>query len=152
TELDDATTFERLALATGFPLLPNPATVAQASLDLRSPNRGVTLGAMAVENLGAQARQDVIDQLRPLFFGAAWKVLALVLEFAFFADGHRPQASGRWRIDEKQKLARRHRGKCPPWMALPDLWARICALYEETAEARHCLVHRRITISPAGDM
>lgn len=32
TELDDATAFERFALATGFPLLPIPATVAQACL------------------------------------------------------------------------------------------------------------------------
>lgn len=36
--------------------------------------------------------------------------------------------------------------------AHPDLWERICALYAETAEARHCLVHRRVTFSPAGDM
>lgn len=151
-ELRDAMAFERLALAEGFPLLAVSATVAQASLDLRHPAPGATIGAMSIENLGAQARQDLIDRLRPLFFGAAWKVLDLVVELAFYADGLRPQTPGRWRIDEKQQLAKCHRGQCPPWPAHPDLWERICELYAETVEARHCLVHRRFALSPIGDM
>lgn len=153
SELSDATAFERYALATGFPLLPTPTSVAQASLDMRNPTREITIGVVSVEDLGAHARQDVIDQLRPLLFGAAWKVLDLVLEFAYFAEGHCPQTPGRWQIAEKQRLARRNcGGRQPPWMTHPDLWERICALYDATAEARHCLVHRRVSFSPAGDM
>jgi hypothetical protein len=148
-EFEDATAFERLALAEGFPLLAN--TVTNAMLNLRGAAEGTLVQVMVGGSLGGQARQELIDHLRPLFFGAAWKILDLLLEFAFYADGRRPKKAV-WTIEEKKVYANRHCGQCSPWLVHHDLWELICDIYVATVEARHSLVHRRFLLSPAGDM
>jgi hypothetical protein len=105
-EFEESTAFERLVLAEVFPLLATTNTVAQAALDLRG---GVTIDVKMLENLGPQARQDLIDRLRPLFFGAAWKILDLLVELGLHLDGLNPQ-HGTWPISAKKKYARQRRG------------------------------------------
>lgn len=150
-EFEEGTAFERLALAEGFPLLATTDTVARSTLDLRAGG-GATIGVVAIEDLGAQARQDLIDRLRPLFFGVAWKVLDLLAEFSLHLDGLRPQDGRTWTISEKQRYASQHRGQISPWSSHPALWERVCGVYASTVDARHALVHRRFLLSPAGDM
>src|SRR5918992_4157882 len=104
-ELEEATAFERFALAAGIPVIVIPDSVQRASLDLRGSGTGVTIGVLATENLGARARQDLLDQLRPLLFGAAWKVIDLVIELALFGHGLAPHGGREWKIREKQNHA-----------------------------------------------
>jgi hypothetical protein len=149
-DFEESTAFERLVLAEVFPLLATTNTVAQAALDLRGGG-GVTTDGMMLENLGTQARQDLIDRLRPLFFGAAWKILDLLVELGLHLDGLTPK-KGPWLISKKKTYARRRRGQCLPWISHQDLWERICDVYASTVEARHALVHRQFLLSSSGDM
>jgi hypothetical protein len=145
-EFEEATAFERLALAEGFPLL----ATANTTLDLRG-GRSAIVDVVCIEN-GAEARQHLIDRLRPLLFGAAWKVLDLLLELSLHLDGRRPNNGTTWTIAEKRSHASQHRGRSLPWTSHRDLWGRVCRVYCSTAEARHALVHRRFLLSQPGDM
>jgi hypothetical protein len=113
-DFDDSSAFERSALAAVFPLMPVPQSVARASVDLRAGRRGATIGIMAIDDLGDAARHALIDQLRPLCFGAAWKVLDLFFELALHSDGLSPKQPGKWTIAEKQGLVCKGHGQCNP--------------------------------------
>jgi hypothetical protein len=107
---------------------------------------------MAIDGLGDAARRALIDQLRPLCFGAAWKVLDLFFELALHSAGLSPKQPGKWTIIEKQTLVRQRRGQCNPLSRDADIWQRLCAIYDATVEGRHSLVHRRFSVSANGDM
>jgi hypothetical protein len=73
-------------------------------IDLRGGERGVVVGACITERLSAGDVNRLKDQLAPLLFGAAWKTIDLLLEFALSRAGLSP--SGRdWLIAEKKKHA-----------------------------------------------
>jgi len=150
TEFEEASIFERTVLASVFPLISTQAT--RASLDLRTSRATTTIAVSSVGDLGGAAREALINELRPLFFGAAWKVLDLLLELAFHQHGLAPTRPGKWTIAEKEAHAVSNLGSCPPISSDRDIWTRICALYANTVEARHCLVHRRFVLSSLGDM
>lgn len=151
TEFEDSSAFERNALAVVFPLFRHPSTVAPAVVDLRPGHEGATLGVIAIDDVGGPVRDEVIHQLRPLCFGAAWKTLDLLLEFSFHAEHLVPRAR-RWSFQEKQQHAQRGRGQCLPLSGDTAIWERLGALYANTLEARHSLVHRRFSLAPSGDM
>jgi hypothetical protein len=149
-EFEDASSFERTTLASVFPLISTQA--ASASLDLRTSHGPVTVDLSLGGDLGGGARQALINELRPLLFGAAWKVLDLLFELAFHQCGLAPKKTAKWDIAEKRAHATSNLGSCPPISSNPDIWMRLCALYANTVEARHCLVHRRFVLSSSGDM
>jgi hypothetical protein len=151
-DFDNSSAFERSALAAVFPLIPVSQAVARASVDQRAGRRGATIGVMAIDDLGDAARHGLIDQLRPLCFGAAWKVLDLFFELALHSDSLSPKQPGKWTIAEKQTLVRQRRGQCNPLSHDADIWQRLCGVYDRTVEARHSLVHRRFSMSANGDM
>jgi len=139
----DATAFEGFALATVSPLVDPHA--ARGILDLRFNEVKVQLEGIEIG--GAAAREALIRNLRPLLFGAAWKILDLIVEYALNQAHARPSY---WRIDEKR--ARTRTGVVAPVPFDHDIWARLTALYAGTVEPRHCLIHRRFVFTPAGDM
>ena len=149
-EFDDASAFERFALATVFPLVG--ATSGSASLDLRSSPGNITVELTSVIGGRDSACRDLINDLRPLLFGAAWKVLDLILELALYQGGMRPMNNGKWSITEKQKHATAGAGSGLAVCADVEVWSRVTRLYAATVEARHCLVHRRFLLTSAGDM
>jgi len=150
TEFDDGSAFERSALAAVYPLLGT--NVSRASVDLRNNPASAHVHVFAVENLGEAARAALIDQLRPLLFGAAWKTLDLLFELAFHQANLAPQKSGRWTIAQKHAHAQANLGTLTPFSSDSGVWSRLCALYANTVEARHCLIHRSFQLNSAGDM
>lgn len=111
-DLLDACAFELTALSVVFPLI-DPGEAA-SRLDIRNSSDIVSTHAGFVDLYGPFGREEIGHQLRPLMFGAAWKVLDLVLEHAFVADGLQPKKPGVWNICEKQKHARAGRGEYKP--------------------------------------
>ena len=148
-EFEDSSAFERSALDSVYPLLgTNPRGSIIELRDLESPH----VYATVTENFGEAARAALINELRPLLFGAAWKTLDLLLELALHQAGLSPKMAGRWTIAEKKAHALATHGVLAGLSTDTDIWARICALYANTVEARHCLTHRSFMMSPSGDM
>ena len=148
-EFDDSSAFERSALASAYPLLgPNPRA---SIIELRDP-ASPRVYATFRESPKEAARAALINEIRPLLFGAAWKTLDLLLELALHQAGLRPKMAGRWTIAEKKAHALDNRGVLAGLSTDTDIWARVCALYANTVEARHCLTHRSFMMSPSGDM
>jgi hypothetical protein len=142
TELEESTAFERWTLEA---LVPLPA---------RRPHKGIVdavtnEATLTVESVvqrmyvGGGVREVHVD-LRPLAFGAAWKVLDLLLELASSNAG--TTAGGRLTIAKKERLARQGHGDLAPLTADRTLWRTLTSTYAVTTQARHSLVHRRAEV------
>jgi hypothetical protein len=150
SDFEDATAFERYALDSASNVVP---AVGTASVDLRGTSRTFERGFNDDLTLGG-AQQPLAD-LRPLLFGAAWKVLDFLVELALHGAGEQPDRRNgtEWSIEGKSARAAQHRGACPPLSSEPAIWAALCDLYVSTVETRHSLVHRRVRVDPgSGDM
>jgi hypothetical protein len=145
-EFDESTAFERYVLEAVAPLAPLKAPPGPGGRhDLRTNTVGVALGVVMC---GDTTRAEQLEAtLKPLAFGAAWKVIDLLIEYALHAS---PRARGRMPIATKVQYA--SSGVCPPLSTDGDVWQRVAKLYEGTEQARHCLVHRRFNVGPAGEL
>jgi hypothetical protein len=79
---EDPTAFERHALAVDP--LPQVASGEGAVLDLRGD--GLPITGIGLAPIWSDCT-DVLNRLRPLLFGAAWKVLDFAIEFGFHQAG-----------------------------------------------------------------
>ncbi|MEU2302717.1 hypothetical protein ABZ584_35550 [Streptomyces antibioticus] len=149
-EFKDDTGFERLTLDRFTPLLPR--SEASSVLDLDANDLQVTPGvavASGDSTSGALGADLTFDDVRPLFFGAAWKVLDQLIEFALEQGSVAPKQGRRYTITEKVKHA--GSGSVPPVSPFghhPDLWHRLACIYASTEELRNSLTHRRFTVDP----
>jgi hypothetical protein len=141
SEFLDATAFEDAAVSTILPLVAGRDR--QASLDLRTKKIVIQVNSAV---LGEHGRASLIRALRPLFFGAAWKTLDLMIEYGLNCLVV-PQE---WTIAEK--CARAPTARVVPLDTDPDVWRRLAELYRETVETRHCLIHRRFDLADGGHM
>jgi len=134
-ELEEATAFERFALVTGAPV----SRPQYGWVDLREHGSvGNVIGSI---NSSEESLDRLRLQLRPLMFGAAWKILDLVIEYAL------PPPSGNyWSIREKVARATSQTSLTPwpPFSASDPEWDAALRMYAETEELRHGLVHRDI--------
>jgi hypothetical protein len=139
-EFADDTAFERLVLDRAMPLLPTPE--ARSVIDLRGPGVSVAVTPMPARAYVGDAPGTVgVTELRPLIFGAAWKVLDLLIELA---TGKRDT------IEEKaRKAAADLVPAVAPFDGQPDLWMRIMRLYASTKTLRRSLVHRQLRVDAA---
>ena len=85
----------------------------------------------------------------PLCFGAAWKIVDLLLEHALEADGITPKRGVRWTIVEKTEHARAMRGRANPLSGDREIWERILGVYATLEETRNSLVHRTAVFDAA---
>lgn len=137
SEFEDASAFERSALATVFPLVHHERGVG--GVDLRCTPLTNYIGATpAAATFDSGSRSELIRELRPLLFGAAWKVLDLLFEVAIWQTA--TEKPKKMTIAYKQNQAQGSR--LLPLSADLDVWNRLAAVYVNTVEARHCLVHR----------
>jgi hypothetical protein len=159
TEFTDDTAFERYLLDRATPLLPRPQGTSVIELG-EAGSFGVAVGAPAAtvragvgDSTAAPRNQLSADDIRPLLFGAAWKVLDLLCELALEQAGVARQGR-RYLISFKITEAAAGRvAPTPPFNGHTDLWARIMGTYASTEELRNSLVHRRLVIVPAtGDI
>ena len=144
TEFEEATAFERWALAGLGPLptaRPHPAVK-----DIENNAVRVMLGT-AVVRVYAGGVNEVHVDLRPLAFGTAWKVLDLLIELALWQAGL--GTSGWMTIAGKIRHARGAAGDCVPLSNDTALWIALTAAYAGTEEVRHSLVHRLAEVDQA---
>lgn len=93
TEFEDSTAFERYVLDRATPLLPRPEGSSVIELG-DGGSAGVAIGMQpaivrvaAGDSTGSASNQLSADDIRPLFFGAAWKVLDQLIELALEQAG-----------------------------------------------------------------
>ncbi|MEV0826375.1 hypothetical protein [Nonomuraea rubra] len=144
----EATEYERYILDTFAPALPEPTSghVLDLRTDKLHQHANVVLGTISVQAYvgGKPAKLD----LTPLVFGAAWKVVDVVLETQLtVTDGPGPHL-----ISKKVKRARHGNGVRlePPFSQ--DIWRRLLRLYANTYDLRHSLTHRGIKLHPDGSL
>lgn len=156
TEFTDDTAFEMYILERATPLLPRSQGTSVIELG-DADSFGVIVGAppatirvSAGDSTSSPMEQLSADDIRPLLFGAAWKVLDQLCELAL-EEAQVPHNTGsRYLINFK--AAEAANGVVVPTQPLdrhPDLWSRIMKIYATTKELRHSLVHRRLIVDPA---
>ena len=101
------------------------------------------------DSIGSQAIEDYRRRLLALFFGAAWKVLDLLIEHAIDADNSVP-AKTNWQATKKAELLMAGKGLMPYLPA--DIWSACKGIYNATFEVRNALVHRMAVVAPNGDL
>ncbi|WP_330255080.1 hypothetical protein OG874_11325 [Nocardia sp. NBC_00565] len=87
------------------------------------------------------------EAISALIFGAAWKVLDLLIEWRLVQLGiHESKKKPlHYTIEFKTKaIGKGDLKPMAPFDAQPDLWERIAETYAATANLRRSLVHRRI--------
>jgi hypothetical protein len=138
------TSLERDLLNRALPLTSGDAGTVRIDLAADTAQIAMTFS----ESLGSTPGGCVkLLRIRPLMFGAAWKVLDLLLEEAFEQAGLQPSGR-RWMIAEKAQLAA-SAAACPvPFAA--DEWGALTGVYVATEDLRHSLVHRRADMDPNG--
>lgn len=147
-DLEEATAFERDALLIAGPLV----TRGMDTLDLRGSKVAQQTRSTSVGWATDDRCEELLQRLRPLFFGAAWKAIDLLLEFAFHQEGLHPKQPGKWTFKEKSILAMVGHGRCPPLSDDKGFWIRLCKLYGELLDVRHSIVHKRFVLSGSGDI
>ncbi|MGW0121736.1 hypothetical protein [Streptomyces sp. NPDC003327] len=153
-EFEDATEFERYVLDRATPLMPPSKTTSVIEL---GPDDSISLGAGVVETTtvtvgaadatGSAQGQLSTDDIRVLLFGAAWKVLDQLVEFALESAGVRPARGNRYEIRAKADKAQAGSvAPVPPFDNHPDVWTRVMKVYASTEELRHSFTHRQLPV------
>jgi hypothetical protein len=123
---------------------------ASTVFDLRARTRGVTVHVGMADFLGSRRYDELRASLRPLSFGAAYKVLDLLVEHVLRANGNTAQRL--WFSDRRAALNSRPTKLPTPLDAYPDIGDRVAALYVELEDARHAVTHRRAPANADGDL
>jgi len=97
----DDTAYERLVLSQLSDVVKIALGQGSATLDIRGPNNLVAIGVHEV--VGAGAVQDALRPMQPLAFGAAYKILDLLVELVMDLNG---PVTGRRTMKDKQAFAR----------------------------------------------
>lgn len=155
-EFDDNTAFERYVLDRVTPLLPRPEGTSVIELgEFGSAGIAVEVQPAIVrvgmsDSAGSASNQLSADDIRPLFFGAAWKVLDQLIEFALEQAGVPHDRKSDYTITLKAgEAAKGSVMPVPPFGGRPDLWLRITKTYASTEVLRNSLVHRQLIVDPA---
>jgi hypothetical protein len=156
TEFAEDTAFERYLLDRATPLLPAMQGTSVIELG-EAGSWGITVGAppvivrvTATDSSGSAKDQLSTDDIRPLLFGAAWKVLDQLCELGL-EIAQVPHNAG-WRYTIAFKVREAASGRVapqPPFAARPDMWSRIITTYALNEEVRNSLAHRRLVVDPS---
>jgi hypothetical protein len=117
--------------------------------DVRGLPGSVTIKVGAVV-AGAGLREELRRTLHPVGFGAAYKVLDMLVEHVLRANG--ASAVQLTFKNKTQTLAKRPRVLPVPLDGQPDLWDRLSRLYVNLQQGRHAVTHRRAQATAAGDL
>jgi hypothetical protein len=156
-EFQEDTAFERFVLDRATPLLPT--SEATSVIDLGeggstsisvTPQPAVTSVSVGdVDSTRATSDQLSIDDIRPLLFGAAWKVLDLLVELRLEQEGipHNRRRKTEYSIDLKVRKTRDNEVRpAAPFGDVGDLWQRVMRTYASTSDLRHSLIHRQLRV------
>lgn len=143
-DFEDATAFELYVLEKLHPAIEKHQG---ASLDLRGGKTAVVRISSTVSMSGT-AESRLKNQVAPLLFGSAWKLLDLLLEFAL--NKAYPSLDRRvWKISDKQRHALKGSGDSSVLSCSSAVWDAVCRVYGNTVEHRHCLIHRTAIVDRA---
>ncbi len=144
-EFQEAVAFEACVLDKMLPVISGEEN---GSIDLRGDTTVAAIQVSISANMSAGAVERVKNDLAPLMFGAAWKVLDLALELILNSGGLKPDRrfGSEWSIAAKQTLAAQGAGNHSSLTSDYQVWQAVGALYANTVEHRHCLVHRTAVI------
>src|SRR6266567_3381765 len=151
TEFADDTAFERYVLDRATPLLPRSQGTSVIELG-EGNSTGVAVGAQPAmvhvgmtDSTGSTGDQLSIDDIHPLLFGAAWKMLDQLTELALENAGVRHDRGHHYSITFKVGEAANGRvPPVPPFDCHPDLWSTVMATYASADVLRNSLTHRRL--------
>lgn len=141
-EFVEGTAFELYVLETVRPAIEQHGG---ASIEFKGSKTVAAVSISITDNLSAGSIDRLKDKLAPLLFGAAWKVIDLLLEFALNRDSLAP-ACRDWAIAEKKKHALDGSGDATVLGCSRTVWETLLQIYAATVEHRHCLVHRTAVV------
>ena len=152
-DFDDDSAYERYVLARLTPLVNKPPGGIEVGLgDDGSISANVqAVAATTATPAGAPGDQFKFRDIAPLVFGAAWKVLDLLVELRLEQLHVSKNAQGRYSIEMKVGEADNGTVSAPapfdnPQGTLCTLWEQVLKCYAVTKELRHSLVHRQLTV------
>ncbi|MGW3179468.1 hypothetical protein ACWDD9_09405 [Kitasatospora sp. NPDC001119] len=138
---------ERDTLHRATPLIPASSTgESRGILDVAADRIEAFVGAQDASLTPEKC--VVLLGIRPLLFGTAWKVIDIFLEEVFTVAGEEPDQGRGFTIKKKRRLARN--GIEPPDFLPKDVWKAIGHTYDQTAEYRDSLVHRKAYTDDSG--
>lgn len=143
-ELSADTAFERFALENAA-ALQSGGRAPKGVFDLRDSS--VVHYKSGGAAMGGAKADELRRSLRPLMFGAAWKIVDLVIEYCLQIP-----SGSRLSIDEKVKRVRAMTNPIKPFQKYPQMWGAVTSVYESTCELRNGLIHRRAEITKAGEL
>lgn len=141
-EFVESTAFELYVIETVRPAIEQHGG---ASIDLRGSKTVAAVSMVVRDSLLSASIDSLNDKLAPLIFGAAWKVIDLLLEFALNRGSLSP-ARRDWTIAEKQQHALNGSGDTTVLGCPRTVWETLLRIYAATVEHRHCLVHRTAAV------
>lgn len=146
-EYAEDTTFERYVLSRATPFFSPPNGGVEILLhDDGTLGANVTVSA-ADSTSCPPGHHLAVQDVYPLLFGAAWKILDLLVELRLYEENVRPERHGEYTITQKVRQA--SSGNIGPANPLTgSVWKVVMGVYTATAELRHSLVHREIRIDP----
>lgn len=153
SEFEDGTAFERYVLDRATPLLPTPQGTSVIELG-ENNSTGISIGPPPVavrvgvsDSTRSPSDQLSSDDIRPLLFGAAWKVIDQLAELALEQAGVQHNRGRDYTISLKvSRAANNSATPVAPFDIRTDLWTRIMATYASTEVLRNSLVHRQLTV------
>ncbi|MGW3365957.1 hypothetical protein ACWDOR_23790 [Streptosporangium canum] len=151
--LEQESAFERYLLDTVAPAVL-PSNGIQILDYLEEERATPRIHAVVTPNtvrirMSAGGKQVGLD-ITPLVFGAAWKILDLVVDGILGPKQNGDPMS----IEAKCKHATTGNGPArqKPFSNDPDLWQRFMRLYAHTMDLRHSVVHRELIVHVNGDL
>jgi hypothetical protein len=159
SELVDDTAFERFVLDRTFPLMPSSGG-ATSVVDLGrsgsisvevTPQPAVARVSISMtDSTGSPEGSLSVETIRPLIFGAAWKVLDQVVELALEHAGVTHDRGSTFTIKLKTQFAASLQVPAlPPLDSYRAVWEQIMAVYSSTTELRNSLAHRQLVVDPS---
>jgi len=152
-DFDDDSAYERYVLARLTPLVKKPPGGIEVGLgDDGSISANVqAVAATTATPAGAPGDQLKRSDIAPLVFGAAWKVLDLLVELRLEQLGVARNRQGGYTIEKKVGEVNNGTVSAPaplnnPQGTLSTLWEQVLKCYAVTKELRHSLVHRQLTV------
>jgi hypothetical protein len=140
--------FERYVLSKATPIVVETGSARRAEIFLDGRQPAVNIALTPVTTSGRSSEQVIEDLgLRPLLFGAAWKVLDILVEYVLRTTMLQP----RFTIKEKVFKASQGGVVFSPLDAHPEILLRVCTAYAKAEQYRHSLIHRRATAAANGD-
>ena len=159
-EFEDDTGFERYVLDRITPLVPGSETSSVIELSVGgSASNSVAVQPATIrvgisDSMGTASGAVRIDDIRPLLFGAAWKVIDQLIELGLEQAGAAHDRKADYTVKFKvQQATNGAVPAVPPFHARPHLWSRVLKIYAATEVLRNSLTHRRLFMDPTtGDI